>query len=121
MLPEGSSEPITSQEICNRLNYIPGHATAPMIREKIRDLIALGVPVGSTNDGYFIIRSQAEFEIYEENLWQRSRKILNRLADLQRAWKTGDSSWEDEQIDDMESLENQGLLFPDAQARDEEG
>jgi len=109
LLPEGRQNAMTVQDMATELSYLPNHETVPAFREKIRDLIELGVPVGSCNEGYYIITSQNEFDEVAENLWERSRKILRRLRDLKNSWR-GDESWRDEIIEDSE-LDPQHKLF----------
>lgn len=114
LLPEGDSEPISSTEIAAKLNYNPSHATAPAVRKKIRDLIALGVPIASGQSGYFIVRTKGELSSEKDSLWGRAHKILDRLSDLKDAWESS-SDWREEILEE-EEIDPQRKLFGDGEA-----
>ena len=63
--------------------------TAPRTRKLIRELVAEGNPIGSCQDGYFLIKSEKELQVYLNKLMSRSVALSSRILDTYNAFKKG--------------------------------
>lgn len=61
------------------------HGT-PATRELIARLVAEGMPIGATAQGYFVLATQDEFQQYIRDLEDRALAIEARAVNVTRAW-----------------------------------
>lgn len=83
----GHLNPITSQELSERLGGIDSLDSTPNTRTLIRELTRQrNIPIAASPDGYFIITSKDELDSYMERLETRIEGIERRKDDVVMAF-----------------------------------
>lgn len=75
---QGSDDPIPSREISDEVG-IDEVESFPVTRGVIREIIEEdGVPVAASGNGYFVIETEDELEVYLDSLNERLMNIAER-------------------------------------------
>lgn len=77
---------VTAYELAEIAGMNISHATVPNVRAIIRELIDDGVPIGSDNEGYFMITERAQLEDVLGNLQSRCDAIQKRIVGITKAY-----------------------------------
>lgn len=103
LLEESSADnPLTSREISNELekNEV---GSFPKTRMIIRDIMVTdGIPIVSSNQGYWVAESEQEIQDYIDNLENRIMGITERRYAIKRAAQMWDGDIETD--DDLDIL-----------------
>jgi len=84
----GHKNPIRSSQLAVALGMQHDAKTGTIqTRAIIRELVKLGLPVGATDEGYFILENRQELEQYLLRRQDRAQEILQGNAYIQRAFE----------------------------------
>lgn len=85
----GRRNPISSEKLSDRVGIDDGVAW-PTTRRCLRDLLVVGVPLGSCDEGYFVIETKAESESYKATLEGRIESTRERIELVDKAVANAD-------------------------------
>tara|TARA_B100001989_G_C24335631_1_gene362328 strand:+ start:266 stop:577 length:312 start_codon:yes stop_codon:yes gene_type:complete len=84
-LQTGKRNAITAREIAEHFNISDGGVEV-QTRDVIRMAIENGELIASTNQGFFLIENEEEYEEYIDSLESRRDEIANRITNLRNNW-----------------------------------
>jgi hypothetical protein len=85
---------VTSKEICKHFSINESTTgwpnTRAIIKEAMRQYaVEAGIPIGATNDGYFMMQTEGEVYKYRDNLHSRIKGMEERVHLAVEAWNKG--------------------------------
>jgi hypothetical protein len=84
----GHLHPIKSRILAQRLGMSDAHKGTRSTRALIAELVRRGLPVGATEDGYFLLENPVELERYLNERSDRVVGIMHGSELVQRAFQT---------------------------------
>jgi hypothetical protein len=81
----GKGNAITSGAIAEALDEPEGHDTNPNVRDAVRELTHVGVPIASCNRGYYVMDDPGEVDDYVQDLRSRADSIQERAEAVESA------------------------------------
>lgn len=78
---------IKAKDLALQAGIIETDETYPKTRKIIRELIDEGMCIGSNNNGYYIMQSGKEVQVYLNSLLKRQIAISNRIAAVYHSGK----------------------------------
>lgn len=86
---QGADNPITSREINEEFD-LDNIGSFPSTRALIRDIVLEDkIPIAGSNQGYYVIETEGEYQDYLDNLDRRSLQIMERkfaVRDAVEGW-----------------------------------
>jgi len=83
----GKENAITVADMADKIGMYDDVVTNPRTRQLIREIIDdLSLPIGSCQQGYYLISNLAEYEEYSQNLFSRAISIQTRRKNLRKAF-----------------------------------
>jgi hypothetical protein len=79
-LKDMAGVPVKAEFISMSAGLVETDDTYPKARKIIRELIDDGYCIGSSNEGYYLMQSGKEVQVYLNSLLQRQIAISNRIA-----------------------------------------
>ena len=99
---QGADNPITSRELNEKLD-LDNVGSFPSTRALVREIVIEDqIPIAGTNQGYFVIETEAELSEYLDNLNSRIESIIERRFAVRLAAK----GWHE----DIETSADEDLL-----------
>jgi hypothetical protein len=84
----GKNHPMTSAELAVVLGTGDEHRGTAETRAIITELLRRGLPIGATAEGYFLLQTPEEKELYIRELQDRAQGVLFRAQLVERAFAT---------------------------------
>jgi hypothetical protein len=83
----GHLHPITSATLSRMLGIGDDQRGTRVTRALIQELVRRGLPIGATDEGYFVLESQLELEQYVRERNDRAQAILTGSEYVKRAFQ----------------------------------